>query len=57
MASHRKLAAPKSGCSQQVLFTTVLPIILIYSHFIKSSNLILCPSKTHAHTCKPTTGC
>ena len=29
VASHMRLAAPKSGCSQQALFTTVLPIILL----------------------------
>ena len=34
--------APKSGCSQQVLFTTVLPSILLYSHFIKPYSDIIC---------------
>ena len=43
MASRRRLAAPKSGCSQQVLLTTVLPSIWLYSHFINpySDNIII----------------
>ena len=42
VASHRWLAAPKRGCSPQVLFTTVLQIILIYSHFVKPYSDIIC---------------
>ena len=44
MASHRRLAAPKIGYSQQVLLPTVLPItgILLYSHFIKPYSDIIC---------------
>ena len=43
MASHRRLAAaPKSGGSQQVVRTTVLPIILLYSHFLKPYSDIIC---------------
>ena len=42
VASHRWLATPKRGCSPQVLFTTVLQIILIYLHFIKPYSAIIC---------------